>query len=735
MRLIGLKIQNFRSVQQLSLNNLGNFNVFIGKNNAGKSTVINAINHFFSMMDISLVTEVFSKDDFRNKKLDKPIAVSGSLIFNPNELNHENEFFNTMTEEYPQLIAAVENLKKLKVINLYTKGFYNSDFGGTFSYIERITLSDKCPFDSEEIEETILFSIDENGINEFVEKALKKKELSINIKQMNSALERFEASDYKRASDRGTVPRFGRYKDVFDRLNDLLEKSNDYQDFRKLALEDVENFEKKLLEVENSSLQNEFTLFSGVSKQVPKHIQKLLGIIKEIVILRELHRKEEIDQDDAEQLLRLKNKRGKGEKYTKLQKTVEDLLGATIGAYTSDEEDDTAEIDIDDFLVDLNGTGIKESLRLLLDIEFTNPQVILLEEPEVYLHFGLERKLFFHLVKYSLENGIQIFTTTHSTGFIDRSDTSNIFLIKKENKNTSAISLVNNEITEVLNELGVDLSAVVFAKFLFFVEGPTDEYVIRSYITQYYPNVSYSDVGFVQMSGVGNYKYYANANTLELFSKYGLKSLFIIDKDSKGIDEIKRLVDNHPKFSKLEVLPVRSMESLFLVPEIITKFITQKLVQSGSKNAPPEVDDVKNLLERYIEEYKNETFRLGLGWKYLRSIHLNKLVEQNDVKTLEESTAVVKEGLEALVKMSKELLLDYTNAIENDVAEFESVWEKNKLSIVPGDKVIDAICKNFGMRYKKKQSDAELLTNSISQEMWPSYIQNLIDDSLRRFII
>ncbi|MNP52665.1 hypothetical protein D3C76_1470740 [compost metagenome] len=110
-------------------------------------------------------------------------------------------------------------------------------------------------------------------------------------------------------------------------------------------------------------------------------------------------------------------------------------------------------------------------------------------------------------------------------------------------------------------------------------------------------------------------------------------------------------------------------------------------------------------------------------------------MDQSDVSSIEESIAQVKDGLEALVEMSQKLLSDYTEKIREDVAEFEASWQNDKLDMVPGDKVIDAICKNYGVRYKKKQNDAELLTNSIPQNMWPSYLTNLIDESLKRFIL
>ena len=43
MRLRSLRVQNFRSLEDVSLNGLDQFNVLIGRNNAGKSSVFGAI--------------------------------------------------------------------------------------------------------------------------------------------------------------------------------------------------------------------------------------------------------------------------------------------------------------------------------------------------------------------------------------------------------------------------------------------------------------------------------------------------------------------------------------------------------------------------------------------------------------------------------------------------------------------------------------------------------------------
>lgn len=45
-----LRIRNFRSIKSVTFDKLGNLNVFVGENNSGNSTVLNAINIFYKSL-------------------------------------------------------------------------------------------------------------------------------------------------------------------------------------------------------------------------------------------------------------------------------------------------------------------------------------------------------------------------------------------------------------------------------------------------------------------------------------------------------------------------------------------------------------------------------------------------------------------------------------------------------------------------------------------------------------
>src|SRR5205085_3424433 len=118
-----------------------------------------------------------------------------------------------------------------------------------------------------------------------------------------------------------------------------------------------------------------------------------------------------------------------------------------------------ARLDADNFLVQVNGSGIKEALRLLIDIELEKPSIMLIEEPEIHLHPALEMSMRRYLKSRSEKS--QIFLTTHSTNFIDSGEYSSIYFVTKTNCATISTLLSADELVDVLpQELGLKPSSL-----------------------------------------------------------------------------------------------------------------------------------------------------------------------------------------------------------------------------------------------------------------------------------
>ncbi|MFD0050996.1 AAA family ATPase [Actinomycetes bacterium NPDC127524] len=729
MKIRGVRLENYRSVKELNLNNLGNMNVFVGKNNSGKSTVLKSIEVFTNSLSETLITKVLGKKDFHRSQTDNPIKIACSI-----ELKDEKfqGFIQKMKKEYPQLVSGIEGLINYKIINIYTSS-YNYQEHTIYSHIEKITLSETSPFNgNNNILEKEIISINIPMIEELIKRDLQHQHLSQVANSFKEAAEDIGSDDYIRYKENkrryAILPKYRNNQTILE----FLESTRDYSDFKSRVQDEADAAFQEIENILSKETENEINVFAGRAKVVPNHITWLLNEIQGIKILQESERKEPIEKDDAKRLLNLKTGRGNKERLEQLQTTVSDLLGVTVDAFSVEGSSDAPEIDVDDFLVHMNGTGIRESLRLILDMEFSKPDLMLIEEPEVHLHFELERKIFKYLLKMSDE--VQIFMTTHSTGFIDASETNNILLVKKE-EDTKVSNIETEELTEVINELGINISSLLLSKVIVFVEGPTDEEIVRMYLETFHPNLSFSDVGVIQMTGVGNYQHYANSRALEVFNSYGLKTIFILDSDSRSEEEIDKIKARHPQTSELQILPKSCIENYFLKPSILLKFIQKKMNNAGLKEGIPTEENLKEIQEQMdeiVESLYPETLRLFIGWKYLKPIypvkHFSKDVQ---LDTADEAINWIQEGVKQLADDIANEYSKFEETLPIEIEGISKIWKDNKLNIVPGSKVFDLLCKKYGIRYNKKKTDMQILSQTITRDEWPTELKDILGRVVR----
>ncbi|MCA1607312.1 MAG: AAA family ATPase, partial [Acidobacteria bacterium] len=288
--------------------------------------------------------------------------------------------------------------------------------------------------------------------------------------------------------------------------------------------------------------------------------------------------------------------RGGGETLRSIQDTVRSLLGVAIDAFSNEVKNrevnvstlsrrmrpmpQEAELDVDNFLVEVNGSGIREALRLVLDLEFEKPEILLVEEPEVHLHPALEIAMMRHLKTVSAET--QVFLTTHSTNFLDTGDMQNVYMIRK----TSSTSISHLDVTtaenELPKELGIRLSSIFMFDRLVFVEGASDELVLRAFAETLGFNFSQANVGFVVMGSARNFTHYASNATMSLLSRRQVRSTFVLDRDEQSDTSIDRLMDQLGEDGHLHVLTKREIENYLVHEDAIAELLVRRLRQSNA---------------------------------------------------------------------------------------------------------------------------------------------------------
>jgi predicted ATP-dependent endonuclease of OLD family len=143
------------------------------------------------------------------------------------------------------------------------------------------------------------------------------------------------------------------------------------------------------------------------------------------------------------------------------------------------------------------GDGIQHIIILTYPLYINRDRNVLafIEEPELYLHPGLQRKLIELLASDTFGN-LQTFITTHSNHFLDLMldfDQISIYKFKKQltdsndNESLAQFTIENacNEDMNILKDLGVRNSSVFLSNCTIWVEGITDRMYIRKYLDLY----------------------------------------------------------------------------------------------------------------------------------------------------------------------------------------------------------------------------------------------------------
>jgi len=469
-------------------------------------------------------------------------------------------------------------------------------------------------------------------------------------------------------------------------------------------------------------------IFSEKDTSIPNCTLKLIKQIGKTKVLYIPERRAPIGKHEASQLLDLKLTREETKKLRAIQDTVSTLSGVDIDAFqaenTNSGEDTEAELDVDQFLVQVNGAGIREALRLILDYELNKPDILLVEEPEIHLHPALETSMMRYLKTIGQE--CQVFITTHSTNFLDTAEMQNVYLTSRNNATT--IQRINVEEAEqsIPRELGIRLSSLFMFDRLVFVEGITDEQVFRKWSSTCGVNLAQASVGFVTMGGVRNLAYFATEATIRFLTKRRVSVYFILDRDEREDAEVQRLSKKLGAQAKLIVLKKRELENYLLSPKAIAKFIQLKYQLVGNKeNKVVEIAEIEQAIDTCAEQLKD----VAIGRRVAkiscppiypnRDAVLNSDAEISLIDKLKEEYNRQKQQLTQLEQKLETIVQEQTKLVESD-------WATKKRDLVPGDLLLDKVCQSFGVRFKKEKDSVRLASFMEKSEI-DSEITEILD--------
>lgn len=721
MHIHALCIRRYRSIQSASLRDCGGLNVLIGKNNSGKSNVLSALHLVQQHLSRGTIAGPMASarpiDEFTDRDISKPfqIGVEYSLTA---EMNHQVR--QMLKSNAPHLEKAIDQLRQHNRISIVVAGMHRSD--GGFLFVRCIgagNLIDKD--DSLEIDGIYLLDITPQVAAQLYEFHLEATRLQEDVKAIDRLLQdsfRMDSllSDERRMYFAPDLPAA-----LSQDINRLSRKKPSRDDFISGLQALKSGAQSKINEVQQRDTEEPMAAFAGTAKAPPAYALALLKHFGGIKVLDLKETRAAVGREEAQALLTLKVTRGGLERLITVQNTVRGLLGVSVDAFQSEEpgQDRVAEIDVDRFLVEANGAGVREALRLVLDLELKQPALVLIEEPEVHLHPGLEHAVYQYLRDES--QTIQVFVTTHSTSFVDSVSFQNIYLVSKGSDRRTTLTTLDtgDGALQIPAELGLRLSTVFMFDRLVFVEGPSDEAVLRELCKTLGLDLASRNVGFVQMGGVRNFAHFAAQSTLNLLTRRQVAMWFITDRDERDDEDVKRMLEMLNDKARLHVLERRELENYLMCPAAVLKLIELKASNGKSRGAPrPSQEDIEAAVVKEAQNLHPEVVRLLLHKKLLGTIHL--IGRDND-------SGIEDRLRKAIARLEQRL--GTIDATRHDIeAELDTHWAKAAADKAPGTKVLENVMKKFGSSYSKEGGDSARLARLIPKAEIPLEIASLLND-------
>lgn len=271
-------------------------------------------------------------------------------------------------------------------------------------------------------------------------------------------------------------------------------------------------------------------------------------------------------------------------------------------------------------------------LEAYLEENSAIPSIIMIEDPEIYLHPQMQKIASEILYRLSRKN--QVIFSTHSPNLIFNFQSRQIRQVVLDEHRNTAIHQ-DADINEILSDLGYSAADVMNVSFVFIVEGKQDSSRLPMLLEKYYSEIYDSSghlqrIAIVATNSCTNIKTYAN---LKYINQLYLKDQFLMIRDSDGQDPEKLKEQlcsyyrqreqqdqgNLPRVQPKNVLVLKyySFENYFLDPKV--------MAQVGV------IRHVEQFYEILTDKYRKHLWKLGSVKKMLQKTGI-RLRKKEDFK-------------------------------------------------------------------------------------------------------
>lgn len=718
-----LHIRNFRSLERTSILDCGPLNVLIGKNNAGKSSALIAIPLLFEHLSAGRIVSAWRTDryaeQFTHRDRERVLQFGAELSLN--EATRAS-LCDELRSTAPHLAKSIEQLGIETSISYILRFEYDGRLA--YQYLESISVGGiDHSKDLLEPASTVLLTTPRPSAKQLFQNHQNSETLQQKIATIKRLVDsdRVPLSAYY--SDKKNFPARYLIDQVFSDdssgnptlrrdLTNLLENSETLESLRAKTSAEIALATDEIDRIAKAEIETPLTTYTGEVRVQPTYIGELCKAFGATPILRLGELKQPIGRKEASRLLQLKVKRGGPERLQVVQQTVRALLGVSLDAFQGDGGRDSAEIDVDNFLAEANGAGIRESLRLILDLELEPCDIVLVEEPEVHLHPGLEFAVHSYLQEKSKTK--QFFVTTHSTNFVDAVSPQNIYLISRNTQGVATCDRLaeGDAPVKLPAELGIRLSTVFMFDRIVFVEGPSDESILRELSRTEGIDLNGAGVAFVHMGGVSNFAHYAAQATLDLLSRRRVQMWFIVDRDERDEVETRKMLDRLGGKATMFVLQRRELENFLIDETALRGFIAQKLGK-----APPSAEAYAASIAKIAGSILDEVVTMYLEKSCLPPIYLRGQDVAGDVP----------DRLHIAIAELQERLGGVPSERERIHKELSTGWGVERaIQMAPGALLLDRLCKEFGCSFQKQRGDSLKLARHLPNSAIPTQIRTIL---------
>lgn len=326
--------------------------------------------------------------------------------------------------------------------------------------------------------------------------------------------------------------------------------------------------------------------------------------------------------------------------------------------------------------------------------------LLIIDEPDIYLHSDLQRQL----VEILRQSEPDVLIATHSTEIISEAEPGDLLVINKKNRSARRIkhpAQLQNIFGALGSNLNPTLTQLAKSRRAVFVEGK--DFQILSSLSRKLDRqaiANRSDFAVIPVEGFNPAKVRDFSEGIE--ATLGTKILkgVIFDRDYRSDDEVKKLKKDFDKFCEFfHIHERKEIENYLLIPSVLKKAI-QKRVKDRSTRINKTItfkEDVEQILTELTQQLKSQVMSQFLTKRGASS----KTAEPNlDIVTINQR------------------LLD----------EFEDVWSdlQNRLIIVPGKKLLAKLNDYLQEMYGITLSHSGILASMKATDI-PGELVNLIE--------